>query len=95
MASMQTDLAMDHNNDGSAVSNLQNSQLTNLCNYQVVKRDGSLAVMVVEKIIKCLQRTCDSMGSVIAQKLILDEVVKNLFNRIKTYEVVDILIFLN
>ena len=91
MASMQTDLLQDYSND-SSISGLAGSNLAELKNYKVVKRDGSIASFMIDKIVDCLQRTCSSTGALASQDLILNEVVKNLFNQIKTYEVVDILI---
>lgn len=64
----------------------------NLASYQVVKRDGSLTSLAVEKIVDCLERTCNEVGLAVSHGLILDEVVKNLFDKIKTHEVLDILI---
>jgi ribonucleoside-diphosphate reductase alpha chain len=92
MSSMQTNSLRDHVNDSSSVSNLSESSLAVLQNYKVVKRDGSLASFMIDKVVDCLQRTCSGTGVLASQDLILAEVVKNLFNQIKTYEVVDILI---
>lgn len=63
-----------------------------IAEYQVVKRDGSLTTLMLDKIVGCLQRACKDIGFVASHDLILAEVVKNLFDKIKTYEVVDILI---
>jgi ribonucleoside-diphosphate reductase alpha chain len=63
-----------------------------LSGYQVVKRDGRLANLVIDKIIGCLERTCREIGFSISHHLILEEVVKNLFDKIKTHELLDILI---
>ncbi len=63
-----------------------------IAEYQVVKRDGSLTTLMLDKIVGCLQRACKDIGFAASHDLILAEVVKNLFDKIKTYEVVDILI---
>ena len=70
----------------------QNLLSNGLDSYQVVKRDGSLTNLVVDKITDCLERTCSEIGLAVSHSLILDEVVKNLFDKIKTHEVLDILI---
>jgi ribonucleoside-diphosphate reductase alpha chain len=60
--------------------------------YQVIKRDGQSEDLMIGKIMDCLQRTCQEIGSAVSANLILDEVLKNLFDKIKSYEVLDILI---
>lgn len=70
----------------------QNILSSDFGEYQVVKRDGRLTNLVVDKIIDCLQRTCQEIGIAASYTLILDEVIKNLFDKIKTHEVLDILI---
>ena len=91
MANVQTDSATGYTGD-SNVFGLQDSQLSALEGFEVVKRDGSLTSFMIEKVVSCLERTCDNAGLKISHDLVLNEVVKNLFNQIKTYEVVDILI---
>ena len=91
MASLQTNSQISSEKDNNT-TDLQNGVLATLTGFQVVKRDGSLASLMVDKIMDCLQRTCKDIGLAVSQNLILDEVVKNLFNLIKTHEVVDILI---
>jgi ribonucleoside-diphosphate reductase alpha chain len=81
---------MDHMQASS--ESKQNIVSNNLARYQVVKRDGSLANLVVDKIIDCLERTCGEIGIAVSYSLILDEVIKNLFDKIKTHELLDILI---
>lgn len=60
--------------------------------YQVIKRDGKSEDLMIGKIMECLQRTCKEVGLAVSADLILDEVLKNLFDKIKSYEVLDILI---
>lgn len=78
--------------EGVYFANLKQSYLEELCRYQVVKRDGRLEELRLDKIVQCLQRTCQNFGAVVSPELILREVIKNLFNQIKTYEVLDLLI---
>lgn len=60
--------------------------------YQVIKRDGKFEDLMVGKIMECLQRTCREVGLAVSADVILEEVLKNLFDKIKSYEVLDILI---
>ncbi len=92
MASMQIDSSRGSVGNSWAGIKLPVEQLTALQNYQVVKRDGSLTNLMIDKIVDTLQRTCASVGHTMGQDQVLEEVVKNLFHQIKTYEVVDVLI---
>ena len=92
MASMQIDSSRGVVGNSWAAVKLSVEQLTALQNYQVVKRDGSLTNLMIDKIADTLQRTCVSVGLSGGQDQVLEEVVKNLFHQIKTHEVVDILI---
>lgn len=92
MAGMQINSVSGQQLNDVIISGLSQARLDDLTAYQVVKRDGSLESLMIEKIISCLQRICDDFGGVVSQELILNEVIKNLFNQIKTNEVVDILI---
>lgn len=92
MASMQVDSSREMVGGSWGSLKLPAEQLSALQSYQVVKRDGSLANLMIDKIAESLQRICVSVGLAGGHELVLEEAVKNLFNQIKTYEVVDILI---
>ena len=60
--------------------------------YQVIKRNGAPEVLMINKIMDCLHRANKEVGVAISADLILEEVTKNLFDKIKSYEVLDLLI---
>src|SRR5690348_410058 len=92
MASVQVNSLNGAQELGASFANLSQTRLDALNDYQVVKRDGSIEALMIEKIISCLQRTCADFGSTMLPELILEEVIINLFHQIKTYEVLYILI---
>jgi len=92
MSITQSVQATNPNLDQQNPTHCVSSCFETLNGYQVIKRDGSLEQLMVEKIISCLQRVCHDFGSEVSHELILNEVIKNLFHQIKTQEVLDILI---
>lgn len=73
-------------------SNSWNEWIATLPNITVQKSNGSYEAFDVFKIINCVERACEGIKEEIQLDIVVKEVVKNLFDRISTSSISDLLV---